>query len=175
MFLYGEQSENIYMCQPPSFIDPNYPSYVCKINKAIYNLKQSLRLWFATLSSHMQQLGFFQRKVDPALHVYQQNGTTIYFLVYVNSILISGNNPTIVIKIIDNIKCCFKMKYIHATKNDNSLKLTQAHYANDILRRAEMQTWQALPTSTSSKTTPKAEDILPYNNPIHYHQLIGVL
>lgn len=48
-FLDGDLSEDVYMCQPPGFVDKNNPHYVCKLQKALYRLKQSLRAWFTKL------------------------------------------------------------------------------------------------------------------------------
>ena len=35
-FLQGHLFENVYMEQPPGFVDQDHPSYVCKLRKAIY-------------------------------------------------------------------------------------------------------------------------------------------
>lgn len=40
-FLHGTLSETIYMCQSLRFINFDYPTHVCHLNKAIYGLKQS--------------------------------------------------------------------------------------------------------------------------------------
>lgn len=69
-FLQGHLSENIYMRQSPRFEDSQYPSHICKLHQVICSLKQSQRQWFATLTSHMQLLGFQQSTVDSTLHVY---------------------------------------------------------------------------------------------------------
>ena len=42
-FLYGDLDKDIYMLQPPDFVDSAHPEYVCKLKKALYGLKQTLR------------------------------------------------------------------------------------------------------------------------------------
>lgn len=164
-FLHGELFEHIYMRQTQGFVDPNLPSHVCKLNKAIYELKQSPRLWFATLSSHMQHLGFIQSKADPVLHIFQQNNHVVYFLVYVDDILISSNKPEIASNMVENLKQRFKMKDlgqlstflgVKAIQNGDTLFLSHEHYVMDILRKFGKKTCQAISNLTSSKVVLKA-------------------
>nr|GEX79933.1 hypothetical protein [Tanacetum cinerariifolium] len=42
-FLYGKIKEEVYVCQPPGFEDPNFPNRVYKVEKALYGLHQALR------------------------------------------------------------------------------------------------------------------------------------
>nr|GEZ65763.1 ribonuclease H-like domain-containing protein [Tanacetum cinerariifolium] len=42
-FLYGEIEEEVYVCQPPGFEDPNFPNKVYKVEKALYGLHQAPR------------------------------------------------------------------------------------------------------------------------------------
>nr|GEW77537.1 hypothetical protein [Tanacetum cinerariifolium] len=44
-FLYGTIEEEVYVCQPPGFEDPEYPDKVYKVVKALYGLHQAPRAW----------------------------------------------------------------------------------------------------------------------------------
>nr|GEY63780.1 retrovirus-related Pol polyprotein from transposon TNT 1-94 [Tanacetum cinerariifolium] len=44
-FLYGTIEEEVYVSQPPGFIDPQFPNKVCKVKKAFYGLRQAPRAW----------------------------------------------------------------------------------------------------------------------------------
>nr|GEW04455.1 putative ribonuclease H-like domain-containing protein [Tanacetum cinerariifolium] len=44
-FLYGTIKEEVYVCQPLGFEDPNYPDNVYKVVKALYGLHQAPRAW----------------------------------------------------------------------------------------------------------------------------------
>nr|GEU76686.1 hypothetical protein [Tanacetum cinerariifolium] len=50
-FLYRKIEEDVYVCQPPGFEDPDFPDKVYKVNKALYGLHQALRAWYETLST----------------------------------------------------------------------------------------------------------------------------
>ncbi|GJZ14161.1 putative ribonuclease H-like domain-containing protein [Tanacetum coccineum] len=44
-FLYGKIKEEVYICQPPGFEDPDFPDRVYKVEKALYGLHQAPRAW----------------------------------------------------------------------------------------------------------------------------------
>lgn len=66
-FLQGHLSENVYMSQPPGFVDKDNPSYVCKLRKAIYGLKQAPRAWYHELRTFLLQSGFKNSHADTSL------------------------------------------------------------------------------------------------------------
>ncbi|GKC90829.1 putative ribonuclease H-like domain-containing protein, partial [Tanacetum coccineum] len=63
-FLYGRILEEVYVCQPPGFEDPDYPDKVYKVVKALYSLHQAPRAWYETLANYLLGNGFQRGKID---------------------------------------------------------------------------------------------------------------
>ena len=61
-FLNGFIKEEIYVEQPPRFVDPTYPDYVFKLEKALYGLKQAPRARYERLSTFLISNGFCERQ-----------------------------------------------------------------------------------------------------------------
>ncbi|GJU48173.1 zinc finger BED domain-containing protein RICESLEEPER 2-like protein [Tanacetum coccineum] len=57
-FLYGKIKEEVYVCQPLGFEDPEFPNRVYKVEKALYGLHQAPRAWYETLSTYLLDNGF---------------------------------------------------------------------------------------------------------------------
>ncbi|GKC56580.1 retrovirus-related pol polyprotein from transposon TNT 1-94 [Tanacetum coccineum] len=57
-FLNGKISNEVYVQQPPGFKSSEFPDHVCKLDKALYRLKQAPRAWYETLSTFLTQHKF---------------------------------------------------------------------------------------------------------------------
>ncbi|GKA70327.1 retrovirus-related pol polyprotein from transposon TNT 1-94 [Tanacetum coccineum] len=68
VFLYGKIEEEVYVCQPPGFEDPDFPDRVYKVEKALYGLHQAPRAWYETLLTYLLDNGF-QREKDKTLFI----------------------------------------------------------------------------------------------------------
>ncbi|GKA45016.1 putative ribonuclease H-like domain-containing protein, partial [Tanacetum coccineum] len=68
-FLYGTIEEEVYVCQPPGFDNPQFPDKVYKVEKALYGLHQALRAWYETLSTYLLENGFRRRIIDKTLFI----------------------------------------------------------------------------------------------------------
>nr|GEU31826.1 retrovirus-related Pol polyprotein from transposon TNT 1-94 [Tanacetum cinerariifolium] len=62
VFLYGKIKEEVYVCQPPRFKDPEFLNKVYKVEKALYGLHQAPRAWY--LKGH-PKLGLWYPKDSP--------------------------------------------------------------------------------------------------------------
>ncbi|GKA16230.1 putative ribonuclease H-like domain-containing protein, partial [Tanacetum coccineum] len=71
-FLYGTIEEEVYVCQPPGFKDPDYPDKVYKVVKALYGLNQAPRAWYETLANYLLGNGFQRGKIDQTLFIKKQ-------------------------------------------------------------------------------------------------------
>ena len=66
-FLHGFLKEEVFMEQPPGFINEDLPNHVCKLNLSLCGLKQAPRAWFDRLSQCLLHLGFYCGKTDSSL------------------------------------------------------------------------------------------------------------
>ncbi|PKU73010.1 Retrovirus-related Pol polyprotein from transposon TNT 1-94 [Dendrobium catenatum] len=183
-FLHGSLQDTVFMKQPMGFLDHINPNYVCKLNKAIYGLKQSPRQWFETLTGFLHDLGFVKSHSDPSLLLYQKDKIRSYFLIYVDDIIITGNNSVFLQELRSKLHLRFNMKDLgtlsqflglQCTKTDYGLLLSQTQYANLILERAGMTNCKSVVTPTSSKSTKLSSPSPDFVNPSLYRQLVGSL
>ncbi|GJS45129.1 putative ribonuclease H-like domain-containing protein [Tanacetum coccineum] len=68
-FLYGSIEEEVYVSQPPGFVDPKFPNKVYKVVKALYGLHQAPRAWYANLSNFLLKNGYRRGAIDKTLFI----------------------------------------------------------------------------------------------------------
>ncbi|GJV45736.1 ribonuclease H-like domain-containing protein [Tanacetum coccineum] len=68
-FLYGIIDEEVYVSQPPGFVDPKFPKKVYKVVKALYGLHQAPRAWYATLSTFLLKSRYRRGTIDKTLFI----------------------------------------------------------------------------------------------------------
>ncbi|GJR77556.1 ribonuclease H-like domain-containing protein [Tanacetum coccineum] len=90
-FLYGDLNEEVYIELPPGYYDKN-ETKVCKLVKSLYGLKQAPTQWNEKLTTALIENDFVQSKNDYSLYVKSKDGFFIAILVYVDDIVITGNN-----------------------------------------------------------------------------------
>ncbi|GJX32283.1 putative ribonuclease H-like domain-containing protein [Tanacetum coccineum] len=73
-FLYGKIEEEVYVCHPLGFEDPDFPIRVYKIEKELYGLHQVPRAWYETLSTYLLDNGFQRGKIDKNFFIRRDKG-----------------------------------------------------------------------------------------------------
>ncbi|KAJ4779344.1 polyprotein [Rhynchospora pubera] len=183
-FLHGDLVEEVYMEQPPGFSDSNYPNYVCKLKKALYGLKQAPRAWFSKLKSFLLSHHFISSQADNSLFFFHSTNTTIYVLVYVDDILITGNNTKAINELMQALDSQFSIKNlghlnyflgIEVTNNKSQLHLSQTRYLNTILHRASMHNAKPCQTPMEAGLQLSKFSGAKMSEPQLYRSIVGAL
>ncbi|GJY65091.1 putative ribonuclease H-like domain-containing protein, partial [Tanacetum coccineum] len=93
-FLYGKINEEVYVSQPPGFIDPKYPKKVYKVVKALYGLHQAPRALYATLSTFLLKNGYRRGTIDKTLFIKKDKHDIILVQVYVDDIIFGSTKKS---------------------------------------------------------------------------------
>jgi len=183
-FLNGILLEEVYMEQPPGFSHPTLSSHVCHLHKSIYGLKQAPRAWYTRLIDYLISFGFRGSNADPSLFIYSDGHDLIYLLVYVDDLLLTGNNSTLLRHFITLLNSKFKIRDldsvhyflgIEVTKTVMGLMLSQHKYTLNIIQRVGMSSCKAVDTPTSSSSKLLLSSDTQYSDPAHYRQIVGAL
>ncbi|KAK9073343.1 hypothetical protein SSX86_007667 [Deinandra increscens subsp. villosa] len=182
-FLNGNLSETIYMEQPPGFVDDRFPGHVCKLNKALYGLKQAPRAWFQRLSSFLLKNGFTCSKSDTSLFILKSDSCILYLLVYVDDLVLTGNNPSQLKSFISILHKEFATKDmgslsyflgLEVVRSPAGLFLSQSKYAHDIVNKAQLLDSKPVYTPLAASQVLTSQGV-PYSDPTEYRSLVGAL
>ena len=133
-FLHGVLDEEVYMRQPPGFVDPARPQHLCRLVKALYGLKQAPRAWHARLGAALRAHGFVPSTADTSLFLLQRPEVTMYILVYVDDIILVSSSVTAVDRLVSSLGADFAVKDLgrlhyflglEVIHSDSGLTLTQ--------------------------------------------------
>ena len=183
-FLQGYLSEAVYMSQPQGFVDPDNPSYVCKLRKSIYGLKQAPCAWYTELRKFLLASGFQNSLADTSLFILKHGGHLIYLLVYVDDIIITGDNDGFVQQFVTLLSQQFSLKDlgqlfyflgVEVISHPHGLLLSQRRYILDLLAHTKMM--EAKPVLTPLPTSPPItlHSGSPLSDPSEYRAIVGSL
>ena len=109
-FLNGELKEEIYMKQPPGYVQSGKENLVCKLRKSIYGLKQSPRCWNQKLCDHLKSLGFKESGADSCVFIKNETSTLKIIAVYVDDLILIAKSLSEMQQMKDSLSKTFKMK-----------------------------------------------------------------
>jgi len=182
-FLHGDLEEEVFMKLHPGHPQSENPNLVCRLHKSIYGLKQSHRAWHAKLSTALEALGFSRSSADSSLYVQLGSVDKLVVLIYVDDLIIIGNNTDSIAQLKTKLQHQFPIKDLSSLKyflgiemaaSSKGLFLNQRKYIVDLLQDAEMLHTKPAATPLDSKlrlaSTGNALD-----SPSYYQKLVGKL
>ncbi len=146
-FLHGELAEEIYMKQPEGYIESGNEHLVCRLKKSIYGLKQAPRCWNHALDNCLKKMNLKQSLSDPC--VYISSGLEFLVAVYVDDIILGGNNGLRIKEVKKELGKKFEMKdlgklhhflgvAVNQDQKTGSIWIGQASYIRKLLQKFEM-------------------------------------
>ena len=172
------------MQQPLTYVDVVHPSYVCKLHKSLYILKQAPRAWFKRCTFHLLHLGFTTSVANSSLFIFHSTSTIIYLMLYVDDIIITGNNSKHISHLIVALSAVFNLKDlgslhyflgIQITRTQFGLSITQSKFASDVLHRFHMQNSKPTKTPCYPSTRLLPHDGVSLFDPTEYRSMVGAL
>ena len=146
-FLHGELDREIYMEQPKGFESKAQPDYICKLRRELYGLKQAPRAWYSEIAKLLIQSGYLIAPTNSSLFVKLQGSILATMLVYVNDLIITGDDEDEIHQTRENLVVYFQMKELGELKHflglevdqvKDGLFLCQHKYAKDLLQKFGM-------------------------------------
>ena len=143
-FLNSELSETLYMEQPENFECKDRKNFVCKLNKAIYGLKQSSKCWNSTFSSTLLKMNFKQSIHDSCVYTYFSNDILCIIGLYVDDLILACNSNDFLVNVKNKLQNVYKMKDLGEMKQflgvnvhhkNDSIFLEQSNFTENLLAK----------------------------------------
>lgn len=159
---------------------------VCKLTKSLYGLKQASRQWFAKLLSELHLKGFDQSKNDYSLfiHKHHQSGLITIAAVYVDDIILTGNDLTCINDLKRHLDSVFSIKDlgelsyflgIEVGYVADGITLTQKKFTTELLHEAGVDLSKTAVTPLPINLKLQANEGALFSDPSLYRCLVGKL
>ncbi|GJU81673.1 putative ribonuclease H-like domain-containing protein [Tanacetum coccineum] len=183
-FLYGTIDEEVYVSQPPGFVDPDHPKKVYKVVKALYGLHQAPRAWYATLSTFLEKHGYKRGTIDKTLFIKRDKKDIMLVQVYVDDIIFGSTNKSWCDEFEALMKSRFQMSSmgeltfflgLQVKQNKAGIFISQDKYVAEILKKFDLVNVKATITPMETKVAlTKDEEAIDVD--VHlYRSMIGSL
>ncbi|GJT27358.1 putative ribonuclease H-like domain-containing protein [Tanacetum coccineum] len=148
----GGPDEEVYVSQPPGFVDPDHPTKVYKVVKAFYGLHQAPRAWYATLSTFLKKPWIQEGPIDKT---YSLKGTKRIQLVQVFQMSSMG-------------ELTFFLG-LQVKQNKGGIFISQDKYVAEILKKFDLVNVKAAITPMETKV-PLTKDEEAFDVDVHLYR-----
>jgi len=184
-FLNRDLLETAYMAQPEGFAAEGREGMVCKLNKAVYGLKQAARSWNQKADGVLKQQGFVNFSDEPCVYVKGNENSIVIIALYVDDFYLFYQNDCDKNQLLIVLQSYFKIKDLCEVKNclgmrmernwkNGTLLIHQEEYINSILQKFRLQNIKKFNTPMENRL--KMEDVkVGPKTDLPYQELIGCL
>jgi len=184
VFLHGDLQEEVYMEQPPGYVDQTHPNLVCRLKKALYGLKQAPRAWSEKIGEYLVTSGFQTSNADFSLYVKKTDHGIIVIVIYVDDLIITGDSDVDISDLKKLLKQKFEMKdlgelryflSIGVIKSPKGIWLLQRQYALNKLSKYGMTGCKpiSIPLEQNAKLSADEGELV--EDTIMYRRIVGSL
>lgn len=183
-FLNGVLQEEIYVEQPEGFRKKGEEDKVFLLKKALYGLKQAPRVWYSKIDDHLFSLGFKKSLSEATLYVKRHYNDIIIVSLYVDDLLVTGNNACLVEKFKQEMKKVFEMTDLGLMSFFLGMEIKQAEheificlkkYAKEILNKFKFEDCKAVSTPMHQNEKLCKNDGADKVDEGYYRSMIGCL
>ncbi|GKD75835.1 retrovirus-related pol polyprotein from transposon TNT 1-94, partial [Tanacetum coccineum] len=160
-FLNGFINEEVYVAQPPGFVDFEKPNHVFKLKKALYGLKQAPKAWYdrlkAFLLDHMYTMGL----VDNTLFTKKKDSHIIIVQIYVDDIIFGSTCQDLCDDFSKIMHDEFEMSMmgelnfflgLQIKQLEDGIFFNQSKYIKEMLKKFGLEDSKPIKTPMSSET-----------------------
>jgi hypothetical protein len=170
------------MHPPPGYSVPE--SHVCRLRRSLYGLKQAACAWFECFTSVVIAGGFVASQHDPALFVHTSPRGCTLILLYVDDMLITGDDSDYITVVKARLSEQFHMSdldplsyflRIEVTSTPDGYYLSQGKYIHDLLDHAGLTDHCSVDTPMELHTCLRATDGVPLEDHTRHCHLVSSL
>jgi hypothetical protein len=110
VFLHGDLYEEVYMEQPPGYVDQTHPHLVYRLKKALYGLKQAPKAWLDKIGQYLVTSGFQTSNAKFSLYVKKTDHGIVIIIIYVDDLIITRDSDANIFDLKKLLKQKFEMK-----------------------------------------------------------------
>ena len=147
-FLNGKLEEEVYVEQPPGFVDPKFPDHVYKLDKALYGMKQAPGAWYETLSNFLLENHFTRGTIDKTLFYRKVKDDLLLVQIYVDDIIFGSTNENLCAKFSTLMQSRYEMSMmeelnfflgLQVKQTEDGIFINQSKYVKDLLKKFDLQ------------------------------------
>nr|GEZ94548.1 copia protein [Tanacetum cinerariifolium] len=159
-FLNGFINEEVYVAQPPGYIDFAKPNYVYKLKKALYGLKQASKAWYDRLKAFLIKHDYSMGMVDNTLFTKKKDSNLIIVQIYVDGIIFGSTCQEICDDFAKIVHDEFEMSMtgelnfflgLQIKQLDDGIFFNQSKYIKEMLKKFRLEDSKPMKTHMSMK------------------------